>query len=86
MARTKYSSKGGYQYVGVRADNGRYERFQWPGTPVRETHGHVYAAVIGPFRTVRGARFMESYGKGNPHTQTVADCEHIAKYEATRNA
>lgn len=74
MTRTHYTK----QYVGIRIDNGERECFTWPGTPVRETHGHIYAAVIGPFRTVRGARFMAEHGRGNPHIQTVGDAERIA--------
>lgn len=71
MARTHYTQ----EYVGIRIDNGKYERFQNIGTPVRETHGHLYAAVIGPFKTVRGAKFMQRYGAGTPHLQHVNDAE-----------
>ncbi len=38
-----------------------------------------FAAVIGPFRTVRGANFMLKHGYGNPHCQTVSDAERLAK-------
>ena len=79
MARTRYTSKGGYIYVGIRIDTGKRELFRWAGTPVRETHGHIYAAAIGPFRTVRGARFMVERGANNPHVQHVRDAERIAK-------
>jgi len=74
MTRTHYTK----QYVGIRPD-GEYERFQSDGTPVRETHGDAYLAVIGPFRTVRGAEFMRKYGKGNPHLQHVNDAERFAR-------
>lgn len=49
--------------------------------PVSEaTHGNSYHAVIGPFKTMRAARFMARYGgSGNPHLQTVADAEMWAK-------
>ena len=80
MARTRYTR----QYVGIRIDNGLRERFEYVGTPVRETHGHLYAAVIGPFRTVRGARFMAEHGGGNPHLRHVNDAERIAKRLAAR--
>ena len=82
MARTKYHYP--LQYVGIRIDTGKRERFTYTGTPVRETHGHLYAAVIGPFQTVRGARFMAEHGRNNPHLQTVADAERIAKQYAER--
>jgi len=75
MTRTHYTK----QYVGIRLVDGQYERFTSEGTPVRETHGNTYAAVIGPFRTVRGARFMVHYGKSNPHVQHVNDAERLAK-------
>lgn len=51
--------------------------------PTQESHGNIYAAVIGPFRTWRGAHFMATYGAGNPHCQTVADAERLAKKEGT---
>lgn len=38
-----------------------------------------YLAVIGPFRTRRGANFMAQQGGSNPHCQTVADAERLAK-------
>jgi hypothetical protein len=34
---------------------------------------------------MRGARFMAEHGRGNPHVQTVADAERIArKYAGDR--
>jgi len=48
-------------------------------TPTRETHGKKYPdGVVGPFRTRAGAQVMIDGGYGNPHTQTVAQCERIA--------
>jgi len=48
-------------------------------SPVTEqTHGHLYAAVIGPFRTKRGALFMLECGGNNPHCRSVADAERLA--------
>lgn len=38
-----------------------------------------YAALIGPFRTKRGAQFMARYGRNNPHIRNVADAERLAK-------
>jgi len=48
-----------------------------------------YAAVIGPFRSARGAAAMAFLGRGNPHMLTVADAERIGKeiglhYDAKR--
>ena len=53
--------------------------FQSNIIPTEPTHGHIYAAVIGPFKTKRGARFMAEHGAGNPHCQTVRDAEVLAK-------
>lgn len=64
-------------YVGLLSDGSRVA-FRNVETPTFATHGDRYAAVIGPFRTARGARFMRDHGKGNPHVQTVADAERLA--------
>ena len=48
-------------------------------TPTEDTHPE-YGAVIGPFRTVRAARFMAQHGgAGNPHLVTVDDAERAVK-------
>ena len=65
-------------YVGIRPD-ARREVFNADATPVEATHGTRYNACIGPFRTLRGARFMALSGASNPHVATVADAERIAK-------
>lgn len=64
-------------YVGH--TQGTLQVFKSENEPTRESHGALYAAVIGPFRTMRGARFMAEHGRGNPHVQTVSDAERIAK-------
>ncbi len=64
-------------YLGVSGCRPR-EVFRYKGTPTQESHGDRYAAVIGPFRTMRAARFMAECGQGNPHLQTVADAERLA--------
>lgn len=64
-------------YVGLQA--GTRAVFTSPFTPTEGTHGHLYAAVIGPFTTEMGALFMREYGAGNPHLQTVADAERLAR-------
>ena len=65
-------------YVGVKSDL-NMERFRSKETPVRSSHGHLYAAVIGPFRTVAGAEYMVNFGKGNPHCQTVSQAERLGR-------
>ena len=66
-------------YMGYRVDTGKREVFHAQWTPTQELWGDTYAAVVGPFRTKRGATFMAEHGAGNPHLQTVADAERIAK-------
>lgn len=71
-------------YVGMKA--GQWRAFRSPTLPRADTHGGQFAAVIGPFRTMRGARYMAAFGEGNPHLQTVADAERIAATPAGRDA
>jgi hypothetical protein len=47
--------------------------------PTRQSHGAVFDAVVGPFRTVRGAKYMRDHGCGNPHCRCVADAERLSK-------
>lgn len=62
-------------YVGIKGT--LYEVFTSELRPTEQSHPQ-YNAVIGPFSTVRGAKYMAKYGKGNPHLRTVADAEHFA--------
>jgi hypothetical protein len=63
-------------YVGVR--NGKYIVFRSAATPTRKSHGSRYTYVIGPFRTLRGAAFMATYGRNNPHCRSVDEAERLA--------
>jgi len=65
-------------YVGLAKDGGR-EIFRSVTTPTEAEYGERFFAVIGPFRTTRGALFMKDHGAGNPHCQHVADAERLAK-------
>lgn len=69
-------------YVGC-GSKGKREVFKSEKEPTFDSHSHIYYAVIGPFRTKRGAEFMRDHGKGNPHCQTVAQAERLAKKFAT---
>lgn len=60
---------------GIAGDKSR-EVFRATDTPTPEVYR--YAAVVGPFRTKRGAEFMRDHGAGNPHCQCVNDAERIA--------
>jgi hypothetical protein len=63
-------------YLGIQGE--RREVFKANETPTTETHGARYSAVIGPFRTMRGAKFMQAHGANNPHCQNVAQAERLA--------
>jgi len=76
MSRRKYS----WPYVGLVLGGGRVV-FRSVETPTWDSHGHLYGAVIGPFRTRRGAGFMSRYGAGNPHCRCVADAERLGYRE-----
>ena len=70
-------------YVGIGPD-GKRDVFRSASKPEAETHGSIYSAVIGPFRTVRGAEFMAKFGANNPHCQTVGEAEKlVADYVPT---
>jgi hypothetical protein len=70
-------------YVGL--SGGKREVFHSPTVPTDETHGDRFAAVIGPFRTVRGATWMAHPVRGafNPHCRDVSDAERLAKKYAS---
>ena len=68
-------------YVGVDGAS-RRRVFRSVDTPTRDSC--IFAAVIGPFRTLRGARFMAEQGGGNPHCQCVADAERIAARQVSQ--
>jgi hypothetical protein len=55
--------------------------FSHKETPTYESHGSLYYAVIGPFRTKRGQEFMAKYGQNNPRCLCVADAERLSVVE-----
>lgn len=65
-------------WLGLAGFGTRREIFNCEQEPTTESHGHLYDAVIGPFKTLSGARFMRYHGWNNPHCQTVADAERIS--------
>lgn len=67
-------------YVGVTPN--KYEIFKSVKEPTFKSHGHIYNAVIGEFKTLRGAKFMSLFGKGNPHCTTVDEAERLGKIYA----
>lgn len=71
-------------YLGLKASEGVRQVFRSFVVPTTESHGHLYNAVVGPFRTVRAANFMRDYGANNPHCVTVNDAEKLAAQEAAK--
>ncbi len=71
-------------YVGLKGNTRKV--FRSFTTPTNKSHGDKYNAVIGPFRTLRGASFMADYGRNNPHLRTVRDAEELAKIQAERKS
>lgn len=72
-------------YVGRSIATGRLTVFYSDVYPSTDVHGRTYRYVIGPFRTVRGARYMAAFGENNPHCITVDDAEDCAKRNARRS-
>jgi hypothetical protein len=70
-------------YVGMTVDR-PWEVFWAVPTPTNKSHGHLYPAVIGPFRTKAGATFMAKYGRNNPHCQCVSEAERLARKESAK--
>ncbi len=69
-------------YVGIKSNN--REVFTSEIEPTQQSHGHLYGAVIGAFRTRGAADYMVDHGgHSNPHLQSVADAERLfAEYNA----
>jgi hypothetical protein len=47
--------------------------------PTKQTHGHLYKVVIGPFVSRVGAGYFARYGRSNPKIRTAADAERLAR-------
>jgi hypothetical protein len=63
-------------YLGIKG--ARRQVFKADVMPTQESHGAEFNAVVGPFRTKRGAMFHAAFGHNNPHVRTVADAEWYA--------
>jgi hypothetical protein len=72
-------------YVGVRRDL-RRAVFKAIRMPTRRQYGRRYAYVVGPFKTMRGARYMAEYGANNPHCTCVAQAEWLARQQTQGHA
>ena len=69
-------------YLGHGGNGGPPQVFKSAAEPTAASHGHLYAAVLGPFRTKRAAVWMAAHGEGNPHARCVADAERLCKARA----
>jgi len=65
-------------YLGKRKQ-GDLVQFRSPTIPTKESHGHLYTAVIGPFKSKVGASYFARYGRNNPHIRTADDAERLAR-------
>lgn len=65
-------------FVGIKPGGSRV-MFADDHTPTPERYPDI-VAVIGPHQTKRGAILMRDIGAGNPHLQTAADADHMARY------
>ena len=54
--------------------------------PTKETHGHLYKAVIGPFKSRVGAGYFARYGRNNPDIRTADDAERLARADPLMEA
>jgi len=64
-------------YIGLKS--GDRHLFKSFTNPTQNNYGGIYNAVIGPFKTKRGAIFMLEHGVNNPHCRCVADAERLSK-------
>jgi hypothetical protein len=65
-------------YLG-KQKHGDLVQFCSPTIPTKESHGHLYTAVIGPFKSKVGASYFARYGRNNPHIRTADDAERLAR-------
>jgi len=69
-------------YIGFKL-GGTLRAFQSDTEPARSEYGSTYFAVMGPFKTKRAAKWMETFGTGNPHCIHVDAVERMAKANPT---
>jgi hypothetical protein len=65
-------------YLGKRGEDDLI-LFHSTAIPNKQTHGHLYKAVIGPFKSRVGAGYFARYGRNNPDIRTTADAERLAR-------
>ena len=65
-------------YLGRRSEDDLI-LFHSTAIPTKQSHGHLYKAVIGPFASRVGAGYFARYGRTNPQIHTAADAERLAR-------
>jgi hypothetical protein len=70
--------KGMAFYLGKRAQ-GDLILFRSSNIPTKETHGHLFKAVIGPFKSKVGAHYFARYRRNNPQLLTAEEVERLAR-------
>lgn len=53
--------------------------FHSSNIPTKETHGHLFTAVIGPFKSKVGAHYFARYGRDNPQLCAADEVERLAR-------
>ncbi len=53
--------------------------FHSASPPTKQTLGHLYTGVIGPFKSRVGASYFARYGKNNPDIRSAEDAERLAR-------
>ena len=67
-------------YLGKRGEDDLI-LFHSTAIPNKQTHGHLYKAVIGPFVSRVGAGYFARFGRDNPQIRTAADAERLARVD-----
>ena len=65
-------------YLGKRRQ-GDLILFRSSNIPTKETHGHLFKAVIGPFKSKVGAHYFARYGRDNPQLCSADEVERLAR-------
>ena len=64
-------------YLGKRRQ-GDLILFRSSNLPTKESHGHLFTAVIGPFKSKVGAKYFARYLRDNPLPCTAEEIERLA--------
>ena len=65
-------------YLGKRLQ-GDLILFRSSNIPTKESHGHLFTAVMGPFKSKVGAHYFARYGQNNPQLHTAEEVERLAR-------